>query len=62
MFTTNYKSRSPKLKSILGVTQIITKVYQVTKFNQITILMPDLFIQPKKTWGVHNVKHFNCIK
>ena len=64
MFTTKYKSHSPTLKSILGLTQIITKAYQVTKFNQIilicTISMSDLFTQPKKARGVHNVKHFNC--
>ena len=52
MFTTKYKSHSPTLKSILGITQIITKAYQVTKFNQIilicTISMSDLFTQPKR--------------
>ena len=52
MFTTKYKSHSPTLKSIFGVTQIITKVYQVTKFNQIiticTISMSDLFTQSKR--------------
>ena len=29
MFTTKYKSHSPPLKSILDITQIITKAYQV---------------------------------
>ena len=38
MFTTKYKSHSPTLKSILGITQIITKAYQVNKFNQITFI------------------------
>ena len=33
MFTTKYKSHYPALKSILGITQIITKAYQVTKFK-----------------------------
>ena len=56
MFTTKYKSHSPTLKSILGITQIIAKAYQVTKFNQIiiicTISMSDFFTQPKKS-GVY---------
>ena len=38
MFTTKYKSHSPTLKSILGITQIITKAYQVTKFKQIILI------------------------
>ena len=34
MFTTKYIFHSPTLKPILGITQIKTKTYQVTKFNQ----------------------------
>ena len=47
----NHKnSHSPTLKSILGITQIINKAYQVTKFNQIILIctMSDLFTQPKR--------------
>ena len=66
MFTTNYKSHSPQLKSFLGITQITTKAYQVTKFNQsiliCTISMSELFTQPKRSVvcirpsiSVHNV-------
>ena len=65
MFTTKYNSPSPTLKSILGITQIITKAYQVIKFNQIiliyTISMSDFYIPTKKARGVHIVKHFNYI-
>ena len=50
--TTKYKSHSPTLTFILCITQIITKAYLVTKFNQIilfcTISMSDLFTQPKR--------------
>ena len=35
MYTTKFKSHSPTLKFILGITQVITKAYQVTKFNKI---------------------------
>ena len=53
---------SPTPKSILGITQIITKSYQVTKFNQniliCTISMSDLFTHAtQKVRGVHKVKH-----
>ena len=34
---TKYKSHSPTLKSILGITQIITKAYQLFEFNQIIL-------------------------
>ena len=37
MFTTKYKSHFPTLKSILGITQIITKAYKVTKFNKLKL-------------------------
>ena len=51
MFTTKCKSHSPTIKSIFGITQIITKAYQDTKFNQIilirTISMSYIFTQPK---------------
>ena len=51
MFTTKYKSHSQTLKSILGITQIINKAYQVNKFNQnrliCTISLSDLFTKPK---------------
>ena len=40
MFTTNYNSHSPTVKSITGITLIITKAYQVTKYNQILYLKP----------------------
>ena len=60
-----HKSHSPTPKSILGITKIITKAYQVTKFNQIilicTISMSAAFYPTQKIRGVHNVKHFNCI-
>ena len=36
MFTTKYKCHSPTLESIMAINQIITKAYQVTKFNQRT--------------------------
>ena len=53
MFTTKYKSHSPTLKSVLGITQFLTKAYQVTKFNQIILIrsisMSDLFTQPKNS-------------
>ena len=45
-------------------TQIITKAYQATKFDQIlqifTIQYVTFSSEPKAR-GVHNVKHFNCI-
>ena len=34
MFTIQYKSFSTPLKSILAITQIINKAYEVSKFNQ----------------------------
>ena len=57
MFTTKYKFPSPTLRSILGITQIITKAYQVTNFNQIilirTISMSYFFTQPKGSGCVY---------
>ena len=67
MFTTKYKSNSPTLKCILGITRMITKAYQVTKFNQIilisTISMSDLFTQPKRSglvWIKSNILIVKC--
>ena len=65
MFTTEYKSHSPTLKSILVITQIIPKAYQVTKFNQIiliyTISLSDLLPKPKARC-VHNVKQITFFR
>ena len=63
MCTIKYKSHSPTLKSILGITQIITKAYQVTKFKQIilicTMSMSELFYPTQKiraqTFELYNV-------
>ena len=58
MFTTNYNFHSPTLKSIFGITQTITKAYQVTKFNQIILTIQCLtFLPNPKGQGVHNVNH-----
>ena len=47
---------SPTPKSILGISHIITKTYQVAEFNQIilicTISMSDNFTKPKRS-GVY---------
>ena len=49
----NINPVSPTPKSILGITQIITKAYQVTKFNQniliYTISISELFTLPKRS-------------
>ena len=50
--------KSPTLKSILGITQSITKANQVTKFNRIiltcTISMSDLLSNQKGQECVYN--------
>ena len=56
--TTKYNSHSPTLKSILGITQIITKAYQVTKFNQIILICSIqclTFLPHPKARGVHKL-------
>ena len=51
MLTTKANPLSSTPKSILGITQIITKAYQVTKFNLniliCTISMADILPNPK---------------
>ena len=63
MFTLKYKSHSPTLKSILVITQIITKAYKATNFNlRIRIKFNVLpFYATEKIKAVHKVKHLNCI-
>ena len=66
MLTTKYISRSPTLKSILGITLIITKalikslssikLYLSAQFNVCMTFLPN-----PKGQGVHNIKHFNYI-
>ena len=60
MFTTKYKSHdSPTRNFILGITQIITKVYQVKLYLTAQFQCP--FYPTQKVRGEHKVKHFNCI-
>ena len=59
-FTTKYKSHSPALKSILGITQIITKAYQ-SNYTYLHNFNVWPFYPTHKAKGVHNVKHINCI-
>ena len=62
MFTTKYKSHSRTLKSILDITQIITKAYQVQSNYTCQHSFNVWHFYPiQKARGVHNVKHFNAI-
>ena len=47
----------PTPKSILGITQIITKAYPVTRFNQ-NILICTIFFAYGQTFYLHKVQHF----
>ena len=59
MFITKYKIR---FSNTFGITQVITKAYQVAEVNQniliCTISMSDI-LPTQKVRGVHKVKHFN---
>ena len=62
MFTTKYKFHSPTLKSILGITQIITKAYQVqSNYTYLHSFNVWHFYPTQKARGVHNVKQLNAI-